>query len=586
MCGIIGYTGGRKATPILVSGLKALEYRGYDSAGIALAEKSGITAVKAVGRIAALESKLQASDHVGTCGIGHTRWATHGCPTEANCHPHLSFGGRFAIVHNGIIENCRELKVLCEKRGITPQSDTDSELIAHLLELEYDGDPIAALTRVMRRLKGSYAVAAICSDFPDELFAAKRRSPLIVGTGAGVACVSSDGAAMPDDVDEIVVLADGQTARVSPRGADFFSMGKKFDAERTAFASARVAAGLDGFPHYMLKEMFDQPEAIARTVTNECRGTGGTPVLKRAGIVLIGCGSSYHAAIAAEPLLERASGRSVTAVLASEFICSEFVHGEGRQCVLLSQSGETADTIAAAEEAKRRGYSTLAIANVHASTLTRVCDNAFCTRAGPEIAVATTKGFTTQVAALAALALGMTGSAGLASEIRQLPYAAEKALGFEDRAKAIAKAIAGASCVFFIGRKSDYGAALEGALKLREITYIPALGIASGELKHGSISLVEKGTPVVAISTDDALTPKTLLSVATVKARGGLVIGITNSDEVADACDLAIRLPDVNPLLSAAVSVIPLQRIAYETALLMGKDVDKPRNLAKSVTVE
>ena len=588
MCGIIGYTGDAEATPILVSGLKALEYRGYDSAGIALAAGENIATVKAVGRIAALEEKLTVSSPAGKCGIGHTRWATHGCPTESNCHPHLSYGGKFALVHNGIIENCRKLRVLCEKRGVTPKSDTDSEIIAHLLELEYDGDPLAALARVTDMLQGSYALGVICSDFPHEIFAAKRRSPLIIGIGRGVGCVSSDGAAMPDGVEQIIVLADGQTARVTDGDADVYFRGRKVKIERAAFASVKKAAGLAGYPHYMLKEMYEQPEAIARTVTYECRGTGGGNVrLKRAGVALVGCGSSYHAALAAAPMLERATGRSVSATLASEFISSEFVPSEGRQCVLLSQSGETADTIAAAEEAKRRGYTTLAVANVHASTLTRICDNAFCTRAGPEISVATTKGFTTQVAALAALAAGLSGNAKLTADIKQLPFAAEKALAdSEQTAKDIAPMLAGAKCVFFTGRKADYGTALEGALKLREITYIPALGIASGELKHGSISLIEKGTPVVAVCTDDALVPKALLAIATITARGGVVIGVTDNDEVASACHRVLRIPHINPLLSAAIAVIPLQRLAYETALLLGRDIDKPRNLAKSVTVE
>lgn len=585
MCGIIGYTGDADATPILVSGLKALEYRGYDSAGIALARTDGIETVKSVGRIAALEKKLSGSNVVGCCGVGHTRWATHGCPTEVNCHPHTSFGGKFALVHNGIIENCRALRLLCEKRGVTLKSDTDSEVVAHLLELEYDGDPMRTLMRVTARLQGSYALGVLCSDFPDEIFAAKQRSPLIVGLGDSLGCVSSDGAAMPNGVDEIVVLADGQAARVSPRGADIFYRGKRVPYERTAFASVKKAAGLDGYTHYMLKEMYEQPEAIARTVTYECRGTGAIR-LKRTDISLIGCGSSYHASIAAAPLLERVTGRRVTAALASEFICSEYVSGKGSQCVLLSQSGETADTIAAAEEAERRGYSTLAVANVHASTLTRVCDNAFCTRAGPEISVATTKGFTTQVAALAALAAPLSSDGGLTTDIKTLPFAAEKALADSVKAKRIAPLIAKASCVFFTGRKTDYGTALEGALKLREITYISALGIAAGELKHGSISLIEQGTPVITICTDDALAAKALLSIATVRARGGVVIGVTNNDEVAAACDEVMRVPRVNPLLSAAIAVIPLQRLAYETALLLGRDIDKPRNLAKSVTVE
>ncbi len=553
-----------------------MEYRGYDSAGIAVCG-SEIVTVKAVGRISALEEKLRGRDLPEVCGIGHTRWATHGCPTEINCHPHLSYGGKFAIVHNGIIDNCRNLRVLCENRGISLKSDTDSELIAHLLEWEYRGDPLACLSRVAADLRGSFALGVLCADFPSDIYAAKMRSPLIIGLGEDMACISSDGTAMPKEVTSLIVLADGQVARVRPGSAEVFFRGRRVEPERVKCSSPEIAAALSGFPHYMLKEMYEQPEALARTVTEDCLGR---PYLRR-NVTLIGCGSSYHAALASKPLVERITGCSAEVCLASEFIYSEKTVGRGKQAVFLSQSGETADTIAAAEEAKRRGYLTLAVSNVHSSTLTRVCDEKFCTRAGPEISVATTKGFTTQVGALGVLA---SRNDEIAAALKELPFAAEKALAVE--VGEVAKLIAKSVNPFFIGRKADYGAALEGALKLKEISYISALGIAAGELKHGSISLIEKGTPVVVVSTDEALGEKTLLSMATVRARGGTVIAVTNIDEVAQAADFVLPLPNVHPLLSAAVSVIPLQRLAYEAALLLGKDIDKPRNLAKSVTVE
>lgn len=562
--------------PVLIDGLKALEYRGYDSAGIAIAGEK-ITTVKSVGRISSLEKKLESAPVVGCCGIGHTRWATHGCPTEENCHPHMSADGKFAVVHNGIIENDKELRALIREAGIEPKSDTDSEVVAHLLSLDYDGDPVEALCRTVSRLKGSFALGVLCADRPDEIYAAKMRSPLLIGYGDGT-CLSSDGTAMPRDINEITVLADGQTARLTKDGATVYFRGKQVGCERIKPTVSGRAASLSGYPHFMLKEMYEQPEAIARTISTECRGkrTG----LKGTGLTLIGCGSSYNAALSCRPLLERATGRSVEVALAGEFLYSERVPAYGKQCVLLSQSGETADTIAAAEEAARRGYGTLAITNVHASTLTRTCDDYLCTRAGPEISVATTKGFTTQVAAL-----GLLAGSEFASAVRELPGLAEKALQASEGLKNTAGYFDG-GCVFFMGRGADYGAALEGALKLKEISYIPAIGIAAGELKHGSISLIEKGTPVIAICTDDRLIGKSLLSIATVKTRGGYVIGVTSSPEIAAACDEAIMLPPVHPMLSAAVSVIPLQRLAYEVALGLGRDIDKPRNLAKSVTVE
>lgn len=580
MCGIIGYTGNTDALPVLIRGLRALEYRGYDSAGVAVTREGGIDAVKAVGRIDALERKLAEHPLRGTCGIGHTRWATHGRPSEVNCHPHLSYGGKFAIVHNGIIENCADIARKCAERGVTPAGDTDSELIAHLLELNYDGNALEALDRTVGMLEGSYALCVLCADTPRVIYAAKRRSPLLIGPSERGVCVASDGMAMPEDTTSLIALADGQIARVDESGAEVWSSGRRTEGEKTEYRVTCREAGLCGHRHYMLKEMYEQPEAIARTVASALEAR---ELLRPCGeTLLLGCGSSYHAALTALPVIERACGARASALLAGEFICSERISGRGRTAVLLSQSGETADTVAAAEEARARGYRTLAIVNVPRSTLTRVCDDVFCTRAGPEISVATTKGFTTQAAALAALAAPEGGE--LERAALELPRAAEKALD-ADVSEAV-ELFAHAACAFFIGRKVDMGAALEGALKMREITYVPALGIAAGELKHGSISLVTQGTPVAAVCTDRSLAGKAMLSVASVRARGGVVLGVTDIPEVAGSCDLSVMLPEVHPLLSAALSVIPLQRLAYECALVLGRDVDKPRNLAKSVTVE
>lgn len=574
MCGIIGITGEKDIIPALVGGLEKLEYRGYDSAGIALAENDVLRVIRSVGRISRLAEKLCGVTTCAHCGIGHTRWATHGRATEINCHPHLSFGGKFAIVHNGIIENCRNLRDLCVSRGISPVSDTDSELIAHLLEFNYDGDALRAVRKTSEMLEGSFAVGAVCSDDPDSIYAFKRISPLIIGAGNGRCCLASDGCAAAGYGDTYV-LGDGQYAKLTPSGAEVWSRGRKITPKRVSGFGA-WSCGTDGYAHYMLKEILEQPEAAARTIEAQ----SGKRL--RGELLLLGCGSSYHAALSAVPLAERCTGRQAHALTAGEFICSERTGGRGKTAVLLSQSGETADTVAAAKEAAARGWSTVAIANVQRSSLTRVCGKCALTHAGPEISVATTKGFTSQVSALAAMLAGGNRS----EDVRRLPFAIERALEADADASDASELFSADRTAFFIGRRQDCGVALEGALKLREITYIPAFGLSAGELKHGSISLIEEGTPVVLIHTDRALKERTLLTAATVKARGGRVIAVTPDDEVAAAADLALRIPEVPPLLSPAVSVVPLQLLAYRTAVRLGRDVDKPRNLAKSVTVE
>lgn len=572
MCGIIGYTGKQNVTASLIGGLEKLEYRGYDSAGIALAENGSLRIIKSVGRISQLTDKLKGIASDARCGIGHTRWATHGKPTEINCHPHLSFGGRCAVVHNGIIENCRELRELCGIRGITPVSDTDSELIAHLLELNYDGDALRAVRKTSEMLKGSFAVGAIFADRPDDIYASRRLSPLLVGVGEGYTCLASDGCAA--EAKDVYVMGDGQYAKLTPSGAEFYIRGRRAAVKKiSGFGTS--GGSKEGYEHYMLKEILEQPEAAARTIealqTKRLRGE----------LLMLGCGSSYHAALSAVPLAEYCTGRPAHAITAGEFICSVRTGGRGRTAVLISQSGETADTVSAAREAEKRGWTTFGIANVQKSSLTRACRRCALTHAGPEISVATTKGFTSQTAALAA----MLATGSLREEVRKLPFAIERVLNTDDSAAA-AQLFRQGRAAFFIGRQTDFAVALEGALKLREITYIPAFGLSAGELKHGSISLIEEGTPVVLIHTDPALKDKSLLTAATVKARGGTVIAVTYDDEVAAFADLALRLPPVHPLLSPAVSVVPLQLLAYHVAVRLGTDVDKPRNLAKSVTVE
>ncbi len=572
MCGIVGYTGEDDITTALGRGLEKLEYRGYDSAGVALAESGGLRVIRSVGRVAKLEEKLRGVVTDARCGIGHTRWATHGSPTEINCHPHLSFGRRFAVVHNGVIENCRKLRELCEDRGISPVSDTDSELIAHLLELFFDGDVISAVRRTAEMLEGSFAVAALHAGEPDVIYAFRRSSPLIIGVSPGRCGVASDGCAAEGDT---LLLGDGQYARISPAGAKVWENGKRVSPGRIS-GFAVGSHGTAGYEHYMMKEIAEQPGAAARTIESlSHRRLSGS-------LAFIGCGSSYNAALSVLPLAEHSARRGASAFTAGEFLLTEKLSGRGRTAVAISQSGETADTVAAAREAAARGWSLLAVANVPRSSLTRVCRRCALTQAGPEISVATTKGFTSQVAALAA----MLARGALRDEVRRLPAAIEKALAAEADAETAAELFAPDKAAFFIGRRADVGAALEGALKLREITYIPAIGLAAGELKHGSIALIEDGTPVVLVHTDPALKDKTLLTAATVKARGGRVIAVTHDDEVAAAADLALRIPEVPPLISPAVSVVPMQLLAYHAALRLARDIDKPRNLAKSVTVE
>ena len=577
MCGIIGYTGKKNIAKELVAGLEKLEYRGYDSAGIAYCEHGKLVTIKAVGRIAELKKLTDGLNPDSACGIGHTRWATHGRPALVNCHPHVSYGGKFAVVHNGIIENFKQLRTLCESRGISPVSDTDSELIAHLLELNFDGDVRRAADRVAELLKGSFAVGVLCSCRPNEIYAFASRSPLVIGEGKNFCALASDGNALAG-ADTLVFLKDGESALLRPSGAEYYRKGKRVVMRGAPFSAASALSVKDGFAHYMLKEAFEQPEAAARTIA------ALSDRRLRGSLAFIGCGSSYHAGLSLLPLAERVCRKPAHACLAGEFICSERVKRRGETAVLLSQSGETADTVAAALEAERRAFRTFAIVNVPASTLTRVCARNACMRAGPEIAVATTKGFTSQIAAVAA----MLARGALADSVKRLPFAMEKALTAAESTEAeeAARLLAVSSDVFYIGRKADYGVALEGALKLKEITYINALGISSGELKHGSISLISDGTPVVVVHTDPALREKTLLTISSVRARGGFVIGVTDDSDVCAASDIAVRLPRTDPYLSPAVSVIPLQLIAYRAAVLLGRDVDKPRNLAKSVTVE
>lgn len=565
MCGIIGYTGKGNTAGELVAGLKKLEYRGYDSAGIAAVCGGKITYIKSVGRVDSLEKKLPVFS--AGCGIGHTRWATNGKVSEANCHPILSGSGKIAVVHNGIIENSGALKRRLEKQGYIFSSETDTESAAHLIDSYYSGDLLSALGKACGELTGSYALAVICADYPESVFVARMKSPLAVGISDDESHVASDTAALPASCEKFL-LEDGQILEVKAGCTIAGQIVRCGDYE---------AADKDGYPHFMLKEIYEQPDALSRTLA------ASTPALPHTrSIIIVACGSSYNAALTAKPYFET-RGIKCEVAYASEYRYSPPVPSDAL-AVFVSQSGETADTLAAEEEAKRRGAVTLGIVNVPTSALSRACSYLLPTVAGAEIAVATTKGFTSQLAALYRLALLIKRENE--KTLISMPDIAAKTLLLSQQIRELALKISGATDVYFIGRGADYGIAREGALKLKEISYIHAEAYAAGELKHGAISLIEEGVPIVVVSTNPELYVKTLLSLETVKARGGTVFSVTSDCQTAEASDYSLLLPAEGGESASLSAVIALQLLAYYCALERGCDIDKPRNLAKSVTVE
>lgn len=608
MCGIVGYIGENSASPVLLNGLKKLEYRGYDSAGIAVSANGKTTVLKTKGRIADLEQKLEKSGGLSGCtGIGHTRWATHGAPTDENAHPHLGGNGRITLVHNGIIENYISLRDELQSEGYCFISQTDTEVLAHLFDRFYTGDLLDAMVKVMKAVRGSYAMAVLAEDRPDTIIAARKDSPLIVGLGKNENFLASDIPAVLNYTRECYLLEDNQIAVLQKNTVKLFDTNKnEIQKEIYHVTWDAPAAEKGGYAHFMKKEIFEQPRAVRDTLAPHiCDGRVKLPELslteeelRAIGTIhIVACGSAWHVGMAAEYIFERLARIPCAVELASEFRYRNPIMRKGDICIVISQSGETADTLAALREAKRRGTRVISIVNVVASTIARESDDVIYTMAGPEIAVATTKAFSAQLAVVYLLALRLASVRGTitpedelqyTSGLLALPEQIENLLSMDAPLKALAEKYKSTDHVFFIGRGLDYAISLEGSLKLKEISYIHSEAYAAGELKHGTISLIEEGTPVFAIATQEALFEKTQGNVKEVKARGASVIALT-ADMCPDMTELAdevICVPANGGVFMPSLNVIPLQLFAYHMAVLRGCDVDKPRNLAKSVTVE
>lgn len=608
MCGIVGYTGGSQAAPILLEGLARLEYRGYDSAGIAINNGEKIDVVKAMGRLAVLCDKCgNGRDVPGNIGIGHTRWATHGRPSDVNSHPHVSENGRIAIVHNGIIENYAQLKEMLINRGRVFKSETDTEVAAQLIDYYYNGNILEAVARAVRELEGSYALGIICADEPDTIVGVKSHAPLIVAYGEDGNFFASDVMAVLNYTKTVSYLDDDEIAVVRSDGIKFYSpFLDEIKKEKYVVDWDIKAADKCGYEHYMFKEIMEQPEAVRRTIEPYIRDGRAdlSDVLDReyiknvSRIFIVACGSSYHVGVIAKYNIEKLARIPVEVVLASEFRYCDPIIDKNTLVICISQSGETADTLEAQNEAKRLGAVTLAIVNVEGSAIAKGADKVIYTKAGPEIAVATTKAYSTQLAVTVLIALYAAECRNSLSEdeygiiLKELLSVPEKMMRIlDDKANIqyLAYQHFNNEDLFFIGRNIDYALSLEGSLKLKEISYIHSEAYAAGELKHGTISLVVDDTLVIAVASYGRLVDKTLSNALEVKARGARVMGITTEslkEKVAKATDEIITIPDTHEVLLPSLAVLPLQLFAYYVALYRGCDIDKPRNLAKSVTVE
>lgn len=608
MCGIVGYIGPRKAAPILMNGLKKLEYRGYDSAGIAVLADDKIEMIKAKGRLKVLSDMTDGGDAVaGNIGIGHTRWATHGAPSDTNSHPHLSRNGKIAVVHNGIIENYKQLKASLIKKGYTFLSDTDTEVISHLLDYYYAGNMIDTLARALSRLQGSYALGVLSADHPGEMFAVRKDSPLIVGLGDGENYIASDIPAVLDYTRDVYLLEDGEIVWFKDGQVKLFDVDKQpVEKEIYHVTWDAGAAEKGGFEHFMLKEIFEQPAAIRDTISPRIRDgkvflddlhISDETVRNLNKVHIIGCGSAYHVGVVGRYLFEDMARLATETELASEFRYRNPILTENDLVIVISQSGETADTLAAMREAKRRGCRVLAIVNVVGSSVAREADDVIYTWAGPEIAVATTKAYSTQLQVLYLLALHFATVRGklsdeahreIVAEMLKIPQKIEAMLQDVSLLQEYAASHYNTKDVFFLGRGLDYCLALEASLKLKEISYIHSEAYAAGELKHGTISLMEEGTNVVALATQKQLFEKTLSNIREVTTRGAAVFGVAMEGDtlIESECSAVYYIPQTLPLLAPALEIIPLQIFAYYMSVNKGCDVDKPRNLAKSVTVE
>ncbi|NLY50564.1 MAG: glutamine--fructose-6-phosphate transaminase (isomerizing) [Firmicutes bacterium] len=607
MCGIVSYIGHRKAVPVLIEGLEKLEYRGYDSAGIATVLDGRIWCEKAVGRISVVAGRVEGKNIPSAVGIGHIRWATHGRPSDINSHPHTDCSGRFAVAHNGIIENFAELKAELQEKGHEFKSQTDTEVLPHLLEELYQGDLVGAVRQAVARLEGSYALAILSSEEPDKIVAVRKDSPLVVGLGQGENFLASDVTAILEYTRDVYILENGDMAVITADGVQLTDReGLPIQREIFHVEWDPVRAEKGGYDHFMLKEIHEQPRALCDTMAGrlktdhvELAEVSISPETIKAlpKIFIVACGTSYHAGMVGKYVIEKLARIPVEVDFASEFRYRDPMLKPEDLVIVISQSGETADTMAALREAKRVGSRILAITNVVGSSVAREADDIIYTWAGPEISVASTKAYTTQVLSLVMLALYFGQVRGtinheeaeeLFTALRLLPEQVETILEQATAIKTIADKIAQNEHVFFIGRSIDHGAALEGALKLKEISYLHAEAYAAGELKHGPLALITNGVPVIALATQDDVYDKMLSNIQEVKAREGYVIAVANegNEDVANFADEVFYIPRTVKAASAILTVIPLQFLAYYVSLARGCDVDKPRNLAKSVTVE
>lgn len=609
MCGIVGYIGARNSQEILLDGLKKLEYRGYDSAGVAVFTGNGLEVKKAKGRLAVLESQLKMSPLVGTAGIGHTRWATHGKPSDVNSHPHTDNGMRFSVVHNGIIENYQSLKEDLTSKGHRFVSETDTEVLSHLLADLYDGDLVRTVQKAVKRLRGAYALAVMYVHEPDQLVAVRQASPLIIGVGKGENFIGSDIPAVLNHTRDIYILNDGEMAVLTRNGVDLMDLdGNYISRELFVVDWDLSTAEKGGFDHFMLKEIHEQPKAYRDTMGSRIDLAAGKVTLDELSMTveeikgirkihIVACGTAYHAGLVGKSVIERLTRIPVETDVASEYRYRSPIISKDTLVVIVSQSGETADTLAASREAKRCGAKVLAITNVVGSSAAREADEVLFTWAGPEIAVASTKAYSSQLIAFYLLGLHLASTAvtqdeaviaGAVQALHKLPEQVEQILEQSTAIQALAEQLAVHPSLFFIGRGLDYAAAQEGSLKLKEISYIHCEAYAAGELKHGTLALIEEGVPVIALGTQTELLEKTVSNIKEVKARGAYVLGVVMEGETAlDSCaDHVLTIPRTLDVLAPALSAIPLQLLAYYASLARGNDVDKPRNLAKSVTVE
>lgn len=609
MCGIVGYVGERNVTPLLLESLEKLEYRGYDSAGIALVSVKGIKIQKTRGRIADLRKIVEDSgESECTVGIGHTRWATHGEPSDVNSHPHLSKSGRVAVVHNGIIENYIELRAFLTTHGYSFSTETDSEVVSELIDFCYAGDPVAAVRKAELQLKGSYALGIIFADFPEQIIATRKDSPLIIGVGENENFIASDIPAILKYTRDVFRLDERELAILSKkRVAVFNELGERVDHAIEHIEWDATAAEKGGYPHFMIKEIMEQPEAISKTIAPRIdaesnillgfKSISDDDLKNIDSIRITACGSAYHVGVVAKHLLKNWLNIPVSAELASEFRYDDPIVNERTLVIVVSQSGETLDTLYALREAKNKGARTISVVNVVASSIANESEEVLYTWAGPEISVATTKAYSTQLVLIELLGIRMAQLRGrmddeqgkaLVSAIKSIPTGIEEILKDVQTVQYVASLYFNSQSVFFLGRNIDYALSLEASLKLKEISYIHSEAYAAGELKHGTISLIEEGTLVIALCTYRPLLDKMISNIKEVKARGAKVIAIINNDDVqtGTVADHIIRIPACEQIAVPSLTIVPLQLFAYYIASLKGCDIDKPRNLAKSVTVE